>query len=202
MSRFRGGAASGELDPADPGAAPRDRLFPTRVVVRVFVVAGSVARAASGGFTTRPEKSRVDLKATIRWSPCDPGSGTTASRAAPGRSGLVGNGRAPRRERPPRRPRYSMFHQPGHLHRSEVDANGRKRATDPGSCVTTSGASRGRPANRTRRQCRRDLDLPVPDAGIVDFPFPAFRGTHPDARPARNCALQSCQDNSAVPVVE
>jgi hypothetical protein len=59
-----------------------------------------------------------------------------------------------------------LFRQPRHLHNREADANGQKRTAGAGSCVTTSDASRGRLANRTRRRCRRDLDLLVPGAGI------------------------------------
>jgi hypothetical protein len=107
---------------------------------------------------TYVQDSRVDHKATIRWAPRYPETGPQPVEWHPAGAASSRTGVRPRRERPPSRPRYSLFRQPGHLHNCEVDGTGGNARQAPGRCVTTSDASRGRLANRTRRQCRRDLD--------------------------------------------
>jgi hypothetical protein len=108
------------------------------------------------------------------------GNGTTASRVAPGRGGLVENRRAPS---------SGTAAQPTTIigcSANPATSTGTRStraggsAAGPGSCVTSSDASQGRLANRTHRHCRQVSICRFPARGsVAASPFPAFRGTHP-----------------------
>jgi hypothetical protein len=201
-------AAPGTSSPSDPSLVRRvDRLSPDSgscspglsTERRTFFVVIPVARAASSGFTTRPgrppnyvgtwrdtrrtsricvQDSRVDLKVTIRWSPCDPGkrhhsqsSGTRKGRSRRERA-CASPGTATQATTifvvPPTRPSPQVRGR-----REQVETRGGPRPVrdhlrrEPGTARQphTPAVSTG-------------LDLPVPGAGAGSrLPFPAFRGT-------------------------